>query len=155
MNLMTSDEYPAYREMILAVYGQTITPQPTGRPGRPRAPYQQPPPELLYATVHKEREGNRVVRVDTRLIFGTVVALAAALVLTPGTRGAAPQVIEVMKRHLLVPEIGKPEDIAALVCFLASRESRYINGQTYIADGGMLAHNPTMADLVDFASRRP
>jgi IS1 family transposase len=82
MNLMTSDEYPAYREMILAVYGQTITPQPTGRPGRPRAPYQQPPPELLYATVHKEREGNRVVRVDTRLIFGTVVALAAALVLS-------------------------------------------------------------------------
>jgi len=36
MNLMTSDEYPAYREMILEVYGQIITPEPTGRPGRPR-----------------------------------------------------------------------------------------------------------------------
>jgi NAD(P)-dependent dehydrogenase (short-subunit alcohol dehydrogenase family) len=82
-------------------------------------------------------------------------AVAPGLVLTPGTRGAAPQVIDVMKRHLLVPEIGKPEDIAALVCFLASKESRYINGQTYIADGGMLAHNPSMADLIDFASRRP
>src|SRR6202012_3914633 len=81
-------------------------------------------------------------------------AVAPGLVLTPGTRGAAPQVIGVMKRHLLVPEIGKPEDIAALVCFLASKESRYINGQTYIADGGMLAHNPSMADLIDFASRR-
>ena len=43
------------------------------------------------------------------------------------------------------------EDIAALVCFLASAEARYINGQTYIADGGMLAHNPTMADIVDMA----
>jgi NAD(P)-dependent dehydrogenase (short-subunit alcohol dehydrogenase family) len=82
-------------------------------------------------------------------------AVAPGLVLTPGTRGAAPQVIEVMQRHLLVPEVGQPEDIAAVVCFLASNESRYINGQTYIADGGMLAHNPAMADLIDMASRRP
>ena len=81
-------------------------------------------------------------------------AVAPGLVLTPGTRGAAPQVIEVMQRHLLVPEIGKPEDIAAVVCFLASNEARYINGQTYIVDGGMLAHNPSMADLIDMASRR-
>jgi NAD(P)-dependent dehydrogenase (short-subunit alcohol dehydrogenase family) len=80
-------------------------------------------------------------------------AVAPGLVLTPGTRGAAPQVIEVMQRHLLVPEVGKPEDIAAVVCFLASNEARYINGQTYIADGGMLAHNPSMADLIDMASR--
>lgn len=81
-------------------------------------------------------------------------AVAPGLVLTPGTRGAAAQVIEVMQRHLLVPEVGKPEDIAALVCFLASNEARYINGQTYIADGGMLAHNPSMADLIDMASSR-
>ena len=52
-----------------------------------------------------------------------------------------------------MPEFGEPEDIAALVCFLASAEARYINGQTYIADGGMLAHNPMMADLVDMARR--
>jgi NAD(P)-dependent dehydrogenase (short-subunit alcohol dehydrogenase family) len=41
-----------------------------------------------------------------------------------------------------------------VVCFLASNEARYINGQTYIVDGGMLAHNPSMADLIDMASRR-
>jgi NAD(P)-dependent dehydrogenase (short-subunit alcohol dehydrogenase family) len=81
-------------------------------------------------------------------------AVAPGLVLTPGTRGAAQPVIEVMQRHLLVPEVGKPEDIAAVVCFLASNEARYINGQTYIADGGMLAHNPAMADLIDMALRR-
>ncbi|MEY4908295.1 MAG: hypothetical protein RL260_2013 [Pseudomonadota bacterium] len=83
-------------------------------------------------------------------------AVAPGLVLTPGTRGAAASVIEVMQRHLLVPEVGEPDDIAALVCFLASAEARYINGQTYIADGGMLAHNPTMADLVSMmAARKP
>jgi len=81
-------------------------------------------------------------------------AVAPGLVLTPGTRGAAADVIALMQRHLLTPEVGQPEDIAALVCFLASSEARYINGQTYIADGGMLAHNPTMADLVDLATAR-
>ncbi|WP_440310934.1 SDR family oxidoreductase [Klebsiella pneumoniae] len=50
--------------------------------------------------------------------------------------------------------MGEPDDLAALVCFLASEEARYINGQTYIADGGMLAHNPAMADLVDLAAHR-
>lgn len=80
-------------------------------------------------------------------------AVAPGLVLTPGVRGAAAAVIDVIQRHLLVPEFGEPEDIAALVCFLASAEARYINGQTYIADGGMLAHNPMMADLVDMARR--
>ena len=64
------------------------------------------------------------------------------------------QLCKVLQRHLLVPEFGEPEDIAALVCFLASGEARYINGQTYIADGGMLAHNPTMADLVDMAKSK-
>jgi len=81
-------------------------------------------------------------------------AVAPGLVLSAGARATVPNVIEVMQRHLLTPEIGEPEDLAALVCFLASNEARYINGQTYIADGGMLAHNPAMADLVDLGAQR-
>lgn len=80
-------------------------------------------------------------------------AVAPGLVLSAGARAAVPNVIEVMQRHLLTPDIGEPADLAALVCFLASGEARYINGQTYIADGGMLAHNPAMADLIDLAAR--
>jgi len=38
------------------------------------------PDWLVYATVHKVRESNRVVKVETRLVFGTLVGLAAALV---------------------------------------------------------------------------
>src|SRR5512141_2894792 len=34
--------------------------------------------------------------------------------------------------------IGKPEDIAAAICFLASDEARFITGTTLIADGGRL-----------------
>ena len=34
--------------------------------------------------------------------------------------------------------VGRPEDIAAAVCFLASAEAKFINGTTLIADGGRL-----------------
>jgi len=79
MNLMTSDEYPAYEEAILAEYGVTFVPPRTGRPGRPKAPHKVPPKELLYATVHKTREKGRVVKVETRLVFGTEDMLVEAL----------------------------------------------------------------------------
>ena len=34
--------------------------------------------------------------------------------------------------------IGKPEDIASAICYLASDEARYINGTTLVVDGGRL-----------------
>jgi IS1 family transposase len=79
MNLMTSDDYPAYATAILHAYGETITPPRTGRPGRPRAPYQAPPPGLIYATVTKRRRKGRVVEVGTRVVFGTIAAVSLAL----------------------------------------------------------------------------
>ena len=33
--------------------------------------------------------------------------------------------------------IGKPEDVANAVCFLAAEESDYITGQVIAVDGGM------------------
>jgi IS1 family transposase len=82
MGLMSSDENPAYAEVIREVYGQPIQPERIGRRGRPPAPYQVVPEDLVYATVHKVRENNRVVKVETRLIFGTAVLLAMALLLS-------------------------------------------------------------------------
>lgn len=80
MRLMTSDEYPVYESAIRATYGQRVTPPRTGRRGRPRKAYNVIPPAVTYATVHKERENNRVVSVSTRVVFGTAAAVAAALV---------------------------------------------------------------------------
>lgn len=34
--------------------------------------------------------------------------------------------------------IGKPEDIASAICYLASDEARYVNGTTLVVDGGRL-----------------
>jgi hypothetical protein len=79
MNLMSSDENPAYAEAILATYGEQYQPRRKGKRGRRPAPRQRPPKGLKYATVHKTREKNRVVGVEQRVIFGTRAAVDAAL----------------------------------------------------------------------------
>lgn len=81
-NLITTDEYPAYAGAILSAWGETVTPPSTGKPGRPKAPYQVPPVDLKYATVHKTREKGRVVKIDFRVVFGTVLAVQAALAIS-------------------------------------------------------------------------
>jgi IS1 family transposase len=65
-----SDEYPAYAEVLVAVFGEEVAPERTGRPGRPAGPRVEPPDGMSYATVHKTRVKGRVVRVETRPVFG-------------------------------------------------------------------------------------
>ena len=79
MNLMTSDEYPVYKTAIFEAYAVEQEQPRTGRPGRPRKAKKILPEQLKYATVHKERENGRVVKVSTRVVFGTLVAVLAAL----------------------------------------------------------------------------
>ena len=79
MDLMTSDEYAAYPPAILKVYGERVVPERTGRPGRPRLEYWRVPEDLVYATVHKVRQNNRVVAVEERLIYGSPQQLEEAL----------------------------------------------------------------------------
>ena len=76
--LLTSDEYAPYEGAIQRTFGVPV-PAPSG-PGRPRIVHRRVFPEdLTYATVHKHREGQRVVAVDRRLIFGTAATLEGAL----------------------------------------------------------------------------
>lgn len=77
--LFTTDEFSAYKEELLDAYGVAETVEPTGRPGRPRTPRKEPPPDLLYATVHKTRKNGKVVKVEARLQFGTEEMLKEAL----------------------------------------------------------------------------
>ena len=46
MNLMTSDEYPAYKTAIFAAYAVEQEQPRTGRPGRPRKPKKVLPKKL-------------------------------------------------------------------------------------------------------------
>jgi hypothetical protein len=68
--LVTSDEYPVYAEVLLSVFGQKRVPPRTGRPGRPAGPRVAPPEEMCYATVHKTRVQGRVTAVEARVAFG-------------------------------------------------------------------------------------
>jgi hypothetical protein len=79
MNLRTSDENPAYAQAILQAYGEEYQPRPKGKRGRRPARRKRPPKGLKYARVHKTRENNRVVKVEQRVIFGTLTAVLAAL----------------------------------------------------------------------------
>jgi hypothetical protein len=79
---MTSDENPAYAEAILETYGQEVQPRRKDQRGRRPVPRKKLPKGLKYATVHKTREKNRVVKVEPRVIFGTVAAVLAALALS-------------------------------------------------------------------------
>jgi hypothetical protein len=68
--LVTSDELPAYKEALLAVFGERVVPPRTGKPGRPAGPRVVPPAGLRYTTVHKTRRKGRVVGVESRAVFG-------------------------------------------------------------------------------------
>lgn len=83
MDLLVSDEYPAYKTAILHTYGETVIPPPTGKPGRPKKPYIVAPEGLRYATVHKTRKKGRVVHVEVRSVFGQEEAISAALAASP------------------------------------------------------------------------
>jgi hypothetical protein len=92
--VVTSDEYPAYAEAIREAYGVRVVPPRTGRPGRPRKPHTGPDPRLVYATVHKERESNRVARVSSRVVFGTPHAVASALASSRVSRSVSTSFVE-------------------------------------------------------------
>jgi NAD(P)-dependent dehydrogenase (short-subunit alcohol dehydrogenase family) len=46
----------------------------------------------------------------------------------------------------LIRRIGRPEEVAKLVCFLASDDASFITGSAYVIDGGSLAWRGTIMD---------
>lgn len=83
-------------------------------------------------------------------------AISPGLVVTPATEKsyAASGVGEMMLRHHLTPRLGKPDDIAYAVIYLASEESAFVTGQTLFVDGGSLAHHPSYADSTGESFRK-
>lgn len=72
-------------------------------------------------------------------------AVAPGLVLTPAALNNLDEKLRnVFLDQCTTPYLGKPEDIAAAIAFLASDDARYVTGQTIVADGGLTIHNPTI-----------
>jgi NAD(P)-dependent dehydrogenase (short-subunit alcohol dehydrogenase family) len=76
--------------------------------------------------------GKQGVRVNT-IVPGLIITDAVRAHLTEA-------VLDRLGRAILVPFLGQPDDVANLVLFLASEQSRYITGQMISIDGGMSAH---------------
>jgi NAD(P)-dependent dehydrogenase (short-subunit alcohol dehydrogenase family) len=57
-----------------------------------------------------------------------------------------------MLEHHLTPQLGKSEDIAEVVAFLASDQARFITGASVVADGGFTAHSAIYADMNRWAA---
>lgn len=79
----TSDELPHYADALLDVYGVWVPPPRHGQRGRLPHPRRCPPPDLCYAVVVKEREHGRVVKVTTRIVYGTAEQVNGALQASP------------------------------------------------------------------------
>jgi NAD(P)-dependent dehydrogenase (short-subunit alcohol dehydrogenase family) len=87
----------------------------------------------LYTATQYGLDGIRA----NAILPGLVLTPAAASNLADGFR-------EIIESNLLTPYVGVPGDVANLVAFLASDESRYITGQLIPINGGMSSHQPTL-----------
>jgi len=83
---------------------------------------------MYVATSH----GKQGVRVNT-VVPGLIITDAVRAHLTE-------KMLTGLGRATLTPYVGEPDDVANLVVFLASDESRYITGQMIVIDGGMSTH---------------
>jgi NAD(P)-dependent dehydrogenase (short-subunit alcohol dehydrogenase family) len=83
---------------------------------------------MYVATSH----GKQGIRVNT---------IVPGLIITDAVRGhLTEKMVEGLGKATLTPYVGAPQDVADLVLFLASDESRYITGQMIAIDGGMSSH---------------
>jgi 3-oxoacyl-[acyl-carrier protein] reductase len=72
----------------------------------------------------------------SRNILANVVA--PGFIDTDMTAAMTPEARETLSRQIPLERLGKPEDLAGIVAFLASEHAAYITGQVFVVDGGMV-----------------
>ena len=71
------------------------------------------------------------------LITGILVVAFPVYLTFVASTLTAEQVLEVLGASIAARRLGRPEDMADLVCFLASERACYITGTSIFLDGGM------------------
>lgn len=67
----------------------------------------------------------------------TANLIAPGLIVTELTKDIRKEIVEGVKQRLIIDRMGKAEDVAACVVFLASEDASYITGQVLSVDGGL------------------
>ena len=70
----------------------------------------------------------------------TVNAVAPGYIDTELTGVLSEQIRQAIMDNIPIGRLGTPQDVANVVCFLASDAAAYITGQTLTVDGGMVMH---------------
>ena len=65
-------------------------------------------------------------------------AVCPGFIATPILQAMPEKVIQAMEERIPMRRMGKPEEIANVYAFLASDEASYINGSTFVVDGGLM-----------------
>lgn len=71
----------------------------------------------------------------------TVNCVAPGYIVTDMTSELSEDIQEAIKAQIPLGTLGQPEDVAAAVAFLASKDSGYLTGQTLHVNGGMYMGN--------------
>jgi citronellol/citronellal dehydrogenase len=65
------------------------------------------------------------------------VCVAPGAILTEGLEGYGAEQVEAWRRTVPLGRLGRPEEVAALIAFLASSGGAYVTGTTILVDGGI------------------
>ena len=80
-------------------------------------------------------------------------AISPGVIRTPAFEAQAAAVAHLYQKQTLTPRLGKPEDIAAAVAYLASADAEFVTGQVLHVDGGLHSHQPYAADFAEMAGQ--
>ncbi|MEM0492949.1 MAG: IS1 family transposase [Candidatus Thermoplasmatota archaeon] len=108
-----------YKDAILKVYGVQKVVKPTGGRGRPRKSRVYPVEGLDYAVVHKERRKGRVIRVTTRVVFGSLERIKQKLRDSPVSKCVNTSFVE---RNNLSIRAGGARFARKTLCFSKRKE---------------------------------
>lgn len=109
----------------------------------------------FYATAYASSKGaiNTLTKYVATQYGGKGIrcnAVSPGLIMTSALEGAMPLPMQdIFRRHSVTEKLGRPEDIADMVVFLASDRARFISGQVFPVDGGIYAHVPTTVQVAD------
>lgn len=77
-------------------------------------------------------------------------AILPGMIVTPLAKEMLAEAqLQMLERHTLLPRLGRPDDIAGAVVFLASDDASFVTGQIFSVDGGITTHQPFVGEVLE------